>query len=98
MGEIIPRVWTRVRVRVEDRVRLELDFELVFELKIEFDLEINKWTIGNKFTRGVGEDKQRPNKRKQTNQIKKIISFPGFVARQQSIFFHLSFLKIKNKL
>ena len=51
--------------------------------KIELDLEINKWTIGNKFTRGEGEDKQRPNKRKQTNQI----SFSGFVARKQSIVF-----------
>ena len=61
----------------------ELDFELVFELKIEFDLEMNKWTIGNKFTRGEGEDKQRPNKRKQTNQI----SCSGFVARQQSFLF-----------
>ena len=65
-GEIIPR---RFGLEFEFELKIELDFELDFELKIEFDLEINKYTIGNKFTRGEGEDKQRPNKRKQTNQI-----------------------------
>ena len=54
----------------------ELDFELVFELKIEFDSEINKWTFENKFTRGEEEDKQRPNKRKQANQMAIMLRAP----------------------
>ena len=74
------------------KLDFELDFELVFELKIEFDLEINKWTIGNKFTRGEGEDKQT-TKQKETNQPNKL---SGFVARQQSIFFSLKSSQVNN--
>ena len=56
-GEIILRVWTRVRARDEDRVRLRVGFRVGFR-----------------------------------------VSFSGFVLRQQSIFFYLSLLKLKQKL
>ena len=31
LGEIIPRVWTRVRVGVEDRIRLRVRFRVGFQ-------------------------------------------------------------------
>ena len=34
MGEIIPRVWTRVRARVEDRADFELDFEFLYKRQV----------------------------------------------------------------
>ena len=62
LGEIIPRVWTRVRVRVEDRVRLRVGFRVGdrVRLRVGFrvgfrveDLvtlrwEINEWFASNR--------------------------------------------------
>ena len=96
MGEIIPRVWTRVRVRVRprvglrvgDRVRLGVGLRVGFRVKDRVRLRVGL-RVEIHLRGDIGKDWQRPNKRNQTNEI-------SLVARQQSIFyFFFQFSKVK---
>ena len=110
MGEIIPRVWTRVRVqvrprvgirvglRVGDRIRLGVELRVGFRVEDRVRLRVGirvRLRVGLRVEINLTGDISKDWQRpNKRNQTNQI----SFVARQQSIFYFFQFTKVKKKI